>query len=193
MGNKPNSLLAKHIKNRPGKNFILAVRDIEGRRCIDNKEMNNIFRQFYLTLYSSEDNLHSSKYNRFFENVTIPSITIRQHDLLEAPLSLLEVKSAISSLQPGKSPGPDGYPVEFFQILQDMLSGYILKALTKAFEESSVSDVMNTALISLILKKGKDPEQCGSYRPISLLNVDIKILAEILAKRLEPVIPSVII
>ncbi len=57
----------------------------------------------------------------------------------------------------------------------------MLSAFSKAFDESSVSDVMNTAIISLILKKGKDPEQCGSYRPISLLNVDIKILAKMLA------------
>lgn len=66
----------------------------------------------------------------------------------------------------------------------------ILKALSKAFEQSFVSDVMNTAVISLILKKGKDPEQCGSYRP-SLLNADIKkILAKMLAKRLGLIIPN---
>lgn len=46
-------------------------------------------------------------------------------------------------------------------------------------------------MISLILKKGKDPEECESYRPISLLNVDIKILARILGKRLEMLIPSI--
>lgn len=33
----------KNLKNRPGKKNISAVRDIEGRRCIDDKEMNNIF------------------------------------------------------------------------------------------------------------------------------------------------------
>lgn len=103
---------------------------------------------------------------------------------------MTEVKSAISSLQPGKSSGPDGFSAEFFQILHDKLGGYMLRAFSKAFDESSVSYVMNTAIISLILKKGKDPEQCGSYRPISLLNVDIKILAKMLAKRLESIIPN---
>uniref|UniRef100_A0A673LI30 exodeoxyribonuclease III n=1 Tax=Sinocyclocheilus rhinocerous TaxID=307959 RepID=A0A673LI30_9TELE len=65
MGNKPNCLLAKLIKNRPGKKCISAVRDGEGRMCTDDKEMNNVFRQFYVELYSSEGNPYSLKDSSF--------------------------------------------------------------------------------------------------------------------------------
>uniref|UniRef100_A0A669EME8 Reverse transcriptase domain-containing protein n=1 Tax=Oreochromis niloticus TaxID=8128 RepID=A0A669EME8_ORENI len=50
---------------------------------------------------------------------------------------------------------------------------------------------MYDSTISLIHKPGKDPLEPGSYRPISLLNVDNKILAKILAMRLEIVLPTV--
>ncbi len=43
-----------------------------------------------------------------------------------------------------------------------------------------------------MLKKDKDPLDCASYRPISLLNCDVKILAKVLASRLEDVLPTVI-
>lgn len=75
MGNKYNRLLAKLIKNRPGKNCISAVRDGEGRRCSDDKEINNVFRQFYVALYSSEGNSDSLKDSSFLKNLVVPSIT----------------------------------------------------------------------------------------------------------------------
>lgn len=51
---------------------------------------------------------------------------------------------------------------------------------------------MTQATISLLLKKAKDPLLCESYRPISLLNCDYKILANVLAGRLENILPKVI-
>lgn len=43
---------------------------------------------------------------------------------------------------------------------------------------------MNTALISVLLKTNKDPSHCSSYRPISLMNTDIKIISKALATRI---------
>lgn len=51
---------------------------------------------------------------------------------------------------------------------------------------------MREALIVLIPKPGKDPHRPESYRPISLLQVDIKILAKVLSIRLKQVILSLI-
>lgn len=51
---------------------------------------------------------------------------------------------------------------------------------------------MNEAIIVIIPKPGKDPLQSDSYRPISLLNTDVKLLARILATRLEKAIPRLI-
>ena len=44
----------------------------------------------------------------------------------------------------------------------------------------------------MLLKKDKDPNLCGSYRPISLLNNDVKLLAKVLSRRLETCLPSII-
>lgn len=48
---------------------------------------------------------------------------------------------------------------------------------------------MNTAAITVILKPDKDPTQPFSYRQLSLLNTDLKIVSKALAIRLESVTP----
>ena len=47
-------------------------------------------------------------------------------------------------------------------------------------------------MISVLLKKNKDPLKCGSYRPVSLLGCDYKILTKVLAARIGPVISKII-
>lgn len=48
------------------------------------------------------------------------------------------------------------------------------------------------AVISVIPKEGKNKTECGSYRPISVLNVDYKLFTAILAKRLEKLLPHIV-
>ncbi len=52
-------------------------------------------------------------------------------------------------------------------------------------------EIKKTSLISLLLKKGKDPLDI-SYRPISLIPCDLKIYAKVFASRMEKVIHSLI-
>ena len=47
-------------------------------------------------------------------------------------------------------------------------------------------------IISLIPKKSKDKTILENLRPISLLNVDYKILTKVIAKRIEKVLPTLI-
>lgn len=49
-----------------------------------------------------------------------------------------------------------------------------------------------TKAIIVLLKTGKDPLDPGSYRPISLLQSDVKMLSKVLALRLNKVISSII-
>lgn len=51
--------------------------------------------------------------------------------------------------------------------------------------------MMDSTIIP-IHKEGKDPLDAASYRPIALLNTDIKILAKVLAARLNEVISKLI-
>ncbi len=68
----------------------------------------------------------------------------------------------------------------------------MLNSFNFAIEHGAFHRDQKTSLISLLLKKGKDPLDCSSYRPISLIPCDLKIYAKIFASRLEKVIHSLI-
>ena len=50
----------------------------------------------------------------------------------------------------------------------------------------------NRQLLPLLKKKGKDRSFVENWRPISLVNVDTKIMSKVIATRLKNVLPYVI-
>lgn len=52
-------------------------------------------------------------------------------------------------------------------------------------KSGSFSRDVNTAIISLIPKKDKDPTAVSNYHPLSLLNTEIRLFAKVLARRLD--------
>ena len=61
-----------------------------------------------------------------------------------------------------------------------------------SLERGSLPPSVTQASISLIPKKNKDPAECSSWKPIRLLNSDIKLLAKTLASRLDACLPNII-
>lgn len=78
----------------------------------------------------------------------------------------------------------------YCQSLRLAFTSKLSPVLSKLFEEilsvQKLPSTMTQATIIVLPKKDKDPRDCGSYRPISLLCCDYKILAKILSRRLDP-------
>lgn len=115
-----------------------------------------------------------------------------QRAVLNSPITKMEVIKAINALQNGKSPGPDGFCCEFYKQFQVILVEPLLNMFNHSFINGQFPQTLKEASITLILKTGKCPESCASYRPIALLNVDRKLLSKILASRLENILPILI-
>lgn len=96
---------------------------------------------------------------------------------------------AILKMKGREAAGPDWLPIDIYKEFKDKLIGPLLYMYIEAFRQGCLPPSLRSALITLILKPGKSPEESGSYRPISLLNTDAKIIAKALAMRLEKVLP----
>ena len=68
----------------------------------------------------------------------------------------------------------------------------LVNALNFAHEQEQLSNSQKQAMITLLEKKGKDRRFIKNWRPISLINVDVKIAFKAIASRLEQILPDLI-
>lgn len=190
--NKSDKLLAHQIKKKLNERTIKSLKTPDGSVTYNLDLINNLFKIFYKELYKSQITAEQSDIIEFLDKLPLTAISEEDKIFLDSPLSPEEVFNAIQSMPSNKSPGPDGFPCEFYKSFWPEISHILMPALQNLLDNGVAPESWRTASICLIPKKDKDPQECASYRPISLLNTDYKILAKILARRLETVLPHII-
>lgn len=109
----------------------------------------------------------------------------------EGLLSLEEATKAIKAFKNNKSPGHDGLSAEFYKTFWDILGPDFIAVSNEAFVKGNLTVSQRRGMIVLIFKKG-DKLNLKNWRPISLLNIDYKIITKCLANRLRQVLHSII-
>ncbi|RVX20512.1 Transposon TX1 uncharacterized 149 kDa protein [Vitis vinifera] len=110
---------------------------------------------------------------------------------LEEVFSEEEVLKALSDLNRDKAPGPDGFPIRFWQFCWDVVKEEIMGFLLEFHERGRFVRSLNSTFLVLIPKK-PGAEDLRDFRPISLVGGLYKLLAKVLANRLKKVVGKVV-
>jgi hypothetical protein len=165
-------------KIRREKTKISKIRNAKGEITINTMEVQEIIRDYFESLYSNKfENLEEM--DRFLDIYNHPKLNQEDISHLNRSITQNEIEAAIRSLPKKKSPGPDGFSAEFYQIFKEELIQTLLKLFHEIEREGKLPNSFYEANSTLIPKQDKDTSK-KNYRPISLMNINAKILNKIM-------------
>lgn len=192
LGDKAGKLLAWLDTRERSTRWVAQLRLDSGELTTDPQLITEVLAKHYEKIYTNtstdtiEDNL------AFMKDIRMPKLTADDIEALETDLTTEELILALNALAAGKAVGPNGIPVELYKQAASQLIPPLLNMYTDSLKNGILPRNQRVATIVAIHKTGKPPEECSSYRPISLINAESKILAKTLAMRLQPYLTTLI-
>ena len=119
---------------KKGKSQINKIRNEKEDVTTNNAEIQRITRDYYEQLYGNKmDNLEEM--DRFLEKFSFSRLNQEDIEIMNHPITSIEIKAVVKNLPENKSPGPDGFTGEFYQTFREELMPILPKLFQKIAEE----------------------------------------------------------
>ena len=149
----------------------------------DQRKILQLQKEFYANLYKRDPNVNFKK-----PNIEGPTLTKEEREQLDLPFTVEEFTRALNDMPNGKTPGPDGLSVRFYKTFKQQVMQPLFECLSEGLKETKLHRTARRGIINLIPKAKKDTRQLKFLRPITLCNIDFKILEKATANRIKTVI-----
>ena len=185
---------SKNFYNLEAKNIqqgaITSILNEENKEIIDPNLIKEEIYNFYEKLYTSTG-VDNDSLRSLIENIKPNEIKQEDKYKLNKFISIQELWDSLKNMKNNKTPGNDGLTKEFYIKLWDTIGGDLVEVINNCFLEGELTTSQKDAEIKLLYKKG-DKRLLKNWRPVSLLNVDYKILSSTISRRLTEILPHII-
>ncbi len=174
------------------KKTLLRELAIEIGTIMGQSDLTQFITDFYTNLYSLGAHAlgTTEAQDQCWASVPV-KVSKETNELLTKCFTLKETIDAIRTLPKGKAPGHDGVRTEFFQKCVDEVAPTFLKAFIAMLNSEEALAYINKGTITLI-PKSEDRSKLSNWRLITLLGSMYKVLAKMLAGRLQGFLPHII-
>ena len=161
-----------------------------GQEIHSQREIAQEVRNYYENLYK----------RRITEDVNledilpddIPKLSDQKKHSIQGALTLEELKYTLKEMKNDKSPGTDGFTVEFFKFFFINIGIFLLRSINEGYLNGELSVTQKQGIITCIPKENKEKKYLKNWRPITLLNISYKIAAGCIANRIKSVLSDII-
>ena len=112
-------------------------------------------RDYYKQKYANKMD-YVEEMDKFLEKHNLPRLNQEEIENINRPITSTEIETVIENLQTNKSPGPDGFTGDFYQIFREDLTPTLLKLFQNMAEGGTLPNSFSEAIITLIPKPDKD-------------------------------------
>ena len=130
-------------------------------------------------------------FNDFTCDLQTAKLTDEEREELEGYITIEECSKVLKTFPPGKSTGDDGFTAEFCYCVFDLVSRDLVNSFNAAYNEWELSISQRRGVITLVPKEDSGLSDLSNWWPITLLNLDYKIAAEVIPKRKEKILPRI--
>ncbi|CAE1178594.1 unnamed protein product [Acanthosepion pharaonis] len=148
------------------------------------------FRLFFQDLFTREPGLSSAQFDAYLAD--FPCLEAAEAARCEGPITESEIWDALKQVGLDKSPGLDGLPYEVYLRLSPIFVPLLQLIYNHWMRQGSLPRRFTRGVIKLLRKDKNGGDGLGNFRPLTMLNTDLKILAKILANRLQLVLSRLI-
>ena len=171
--------------------YIASVKAPDGWLLRSAREICDAFRAHFRDRFARCTDLPLREFRSYLAD--FPRLGVAEAASCEGVVTECEVRDALKQVGLNKSPGLDGLPYEVYLRMSHMFVPILTDMFKHWFAQGAITGSVTKGVITLLKKGGRHVwEGLDDYRPITLLNTELKILARVLANRLQLVISDLI-
>ena len=189
-GDRNTAFFHNTVKARRSGNSITSLVSTSGDQLFSKEAISLEAKRYFSQLFSKEEPCSLVETRAILECIPQLVSDSMNRDLLR-PIMLEELEKVVFGMKKGKAPGPDGFPIEFFQEFWEIIKFDLLEVVQESYQNKQMLKSLNATFLALI-PKVDGANSLDQFRPIALCNVTYKIITKLIAERLKPFLATLI-
>lgn len=164
-GDENTKFFQAYVRSRKLTNTIWGLRDFVGRDVKSFDGLEKLAKDHFQNLFKANGRATIANIVRL--TLFFPRFVNDEDNKLLYEVSEAKLQEVLHSFQKDKSPGPNGWSIEFFQVFYELIGQDLLAVVEESRPSNHVHAPLNSIFIALI-PKSNCPQTMDDFKPISL-------------------------